>query len=133
MTAKVCKRGAIRVDGKCRPSSDIGKKHGFLYDKKELKKSNISFKSLGGPWLEGYIGSIGYYGGKYFQARIFDTPSKYGLKRGRISNLIILDGLRGREDVKNIYDYDGGLTSSTKKGRELAEKIRETFPVIKNR
>jgi len=113
MTAKVCKRGAIRVDGKCRPSSDIGKKHGFLYDKKELKKSNISFKS--------------------FQARIFDTPSKYGLKRGRISNLIILDGLRGREDVKNIYDYDGGLTSSTKKGRELAEKIRETFPVIKNR
>jgi len=127
MTAKACPRGAIRIGEKCRPSTDIGKKHDFLYDKKEFKKSNISFKSLGGPWLEGYVG------GRYFQARVFDNPSKYGLKRGRISNLIILEGLRGREHVKNIYDYDRELNSSTKKGRELAEKIRGTFPVIKNR
>lgn len=127
MNAKACSRGTIRVDGKCKPSKDIGKKYDFLYDKKESKKSNISFKSLGGPWLEGYIG------GRFFQARVFDNPSNYGIKRGRISNLVILEGLRGREHVKNIYNYDRDLISSTKKGRELAEKIRETFPVIKNR
>lgn len=127
-----CKPGEVKANRKCIPMKDIGKKAGFELNKKRMKQHDVTFKCLNGPWIEGYIGTY------FFQARVFDKPSKYGIKRGRISNLIILSGreniyrgLRGREKMRNIYNYDRGLNNSTKKGKDLAEKIRDVFPVVK--
>jgi len=123
--ANVCQNGQVKIDEKCKSSTIVGKKYGFLYDRIECLKNNISFNNIGGPWIEGHIEN------NYFQARVFDNPSKHGIKRGRISNLIITEGLKTRDIKKNIYNYDRGFDGGTKKGMEFAEKIRKTFPVIR--
>jgi len=42
-------------------------------------------RDLGGGWMEGFIG-------KYkFQAKVYDEPSEYGIKDGRVSKLCVYD------------------------------------------
>ena len=45
------------------------------------------------------------------QAKVFDTPSKYGINRGRISKLFV----RRKSDKKVVLNYDRGWDIKPKK------------------
>ena len=48
-------------------------------------------------WINGVIGSF------YFEAKVFDEPSRFGISNGRISKLVIRD-----ENRKICCQYDRG-------------------------
>ncbi len=57
-------------------------------------------------WKEGTIGvptGNGKYTAVKYCAKVYDEPSQYGIKEGRISKLEL------RQDGKIVYNYDRGL------------------------
>ena len=94
-----------------------------------LKKSStyrITAKPLEGlEWLEGTID------GFYFQAKVYDTGSKFSINNGRVSKLTVRDGRNYRS--LELFSYDRGWdkkpTSNQQRAllRALLEYL-EVFP-----
>lgn len=60
----------------------------------------ISIKPKDGGWLDGYIDNF------RFQAKVYDTGSKYGINKGRVSKLLVWDATVGVNAC--IISYDRG-------------------------
>jgi hypothetical protein len=77
-------------------------------------------------WLEG-IATIN--GKKYwFQAKVFENPSTFGIKNGRISKLVICPGDTWKP-LETIYRYDRGLNQETEEGSIVVDFLLKVFPV----
>ena len=83
--------------------------------------SNITTKQKGdikmqilktdGPWVEGTLGAW------KFQAKVFNTPSRYGIFIGRVSKLVVSCSSSG--DV--VFNYDRGFDNE--KSEALSHSI----------
>jgi hypothetical protein len=84
-------------------------------------------RDLGGGWMEGFIG-------KYkFQAKVYDEPSEYGIKDGRVSKLCVYDDTMRLEKgmhAASIIEYDRGWGKKPKTDEDkyILETILKLFP-----
>ena len=69
-------------------------------------------------WIDGTNGPY------YYQAKIFDEPSRYGIKNGRVSKLVIYD-----TDGKLCCQYDRGwvIKPDNDEVKEVFLKIMDMY------
>ena len=70
-------------------------------------------RSIGLNWKEGLVNN------HFFQGKILDLPSKYGINGGRISKLIICDSPKWNKGKKCVYHYDRGLDFDNTNAKDL--------------
>lgn len=73
----------------------------------------LKIRHVGNFWFEGS------YQGMFFQAKIFDEPSFYGINEGRVSKLVICDDTKWNSE-KVLFSYDRGADVEHEVGYELA-------------
>ena len=91
----------------------------------------ISAESIGGAWIDGIIDDY------RFQAKVYDTGSRYGINKGRVSKLEIW-GRQSGGVSRSIVRYDRGWDKkpATDEHKELLEAVLgylEEFPPEEHR
>ncbi len=61
-------------------------------------------------------------GDHWFQAKIFDEPSQYGINDGRISKLAICEGYRWNH-LETVFTFDRGFDTAQGVGLDIATII----------
>ena len=65
---------------------------------KENSTERISAKSIGNGWIDGTVDDF------RFQAKVYDTGSKFGIDNGRVSKLAVWN----RQTSADLINYDRG-------------------------
>jgi len=137
-----CKSNEVMLKGKCYPTSSF--KHyneyvGVINIKatNDNKITKLRSPSSDRHWIKGVIpiNKNSYYD---FEAKVYNEPSKYGIKKGRVSKLLIH---KVKVDYKHPWDndlhkkaeilsYDRGWDKRTDEGKKIMSKILEMFPVV---
>lgn len=83
-------------------------------------KSQVSkLKDLGNNWIEGE------FEGCYFQAKVFDNPSDYGIENGSVSKLMV------KKNNKVIFNYDRGIDVDHPIGKRLARALETAAALLR--
>lgn len=77
----------------------------------------LKVNRIDGNWQTGMVGDY------WFQAKVFDEPSEFGINDGRVSKLSV------RKDGEEIMNYDRGwdIKPKTDTERELLDTILKYY------
>ena len=75
---------------------------------------DLRIKAVDTNWV------TGIYKDKWFQAKVFATPSTFGIKNGRVSKLCISTSDKWMGMDHMLFNYDRGMDINHKMGRDLA-------------
>ena len=81
-------------------------------------------------WKEGVIGvpvGDGKYTGIWYQAKVYDMPSEYGIEGGRISKLQLRSGSRRDGEIVASYDRGWNIKPKTEAAEIALAILLESF------